>query len=536
MSLTFQAFCQRQKLAADLLSDPSFKLNISVDRTSLSAGKDCLPEDRLELAGGLQIFSNVDIRLPEVIKVGGDLILVGRGIKSLPRKLEVGGKLEMRETAVEEIHSGCSVGHLKVGETPLRFLPDDWVVPGDIHFMRCGFLVLPNGLSAGSLRLVGCKVSELPARLSVRDELYISGSFISEIPADCRCGVLTAEDSGLVKLPDNWSVEGGLYLSGVAIRVLPKGLHASFLDISETRIEEIPSDCEVGALKAKCSCMTRLPENWTVNGNLNLSGCKFLKELPKGLCVRGTLYICETNIKEIPSGCRVGSLDATKSTLERLPDNWVVEGDVDLFGCERMKELPHSLQVGGYLTIMRTNITRIPSDTKFRSLCANETPLNDLGGHNKVEGHLMLRGTGFKSLPERLEVGGDLQLDNLKIGKLPDYLRVGGSMSCEFAQVDSFSKDGVVAGSVACRGCHPRLVPAGFIAADTTYLKAKENRMFEFTSSGLEFHPNGQYCRYKGEVWRVVERDEKGVRIKRLLTDEEWYLKKDKGGRYRLLN
>ena len=72
MSLTFQAFCERQKLTADLLSDPSFKLNISVDPASLSAGKDYLPEDSLELAGGLQIFSNVDIRLPEVIKVGRD--------------------------------------------------------------------------------------------------------------------------------------------------------------------------------------------------------------------------------------------------------------------------------------------------------------------------------------------------------------------------------------------------------------------------------------------------------------------------------
>lgn len=383
MDFTFQDFCEQQELTAELLADASFKLNVYADRLSLSADKKRLPMDRLEMKGSLQINSNTDISLPEIVKVGGDLTLVGAGFNSLPRLLEVGGTLVLRSTSVVEIHSGCSVGHLMVSSTPLRRMPIDWVVPGDVRFERCDFLVLPDGLSAGSLRLANCKVSELPSRLCVRDTLDISGSFISEIPVSCQFGVLVARNSGLVKLPDYWNIKGTLDLSGSAMRVLPKGLHASFLDISETRIEEIPADCKIGVLKASHSCLTHLPENWKVDGDLNLSGCRFLSELPKGLWVQHSLSICETGVKEIPIDCHVGNLDATKSALKKLPDNWMVEGDVDLFGCESMTELPHGLQVGGCLVIMRTNITHIPSDSRFHSLNAKESPLCSSGQPRK---------------------------------------------------------------------------------------------------------------------------------------------------------
>ena len=146
----------------------------------------------------------------------------------------------------------------------------------------------------------------------------------------------------------------------------------------------------------------------------------------------------------------------------------------------------------------------------------------------------MLGLTKIKRLPERLEVGSDLELDGLNLDKLPDYLRVGGSMSYQFAKVDSFPKDGVVAGCVDCKGCHPRLVPEGFIAAATTYLKADDNRMYGFSKSGLEFHPNGKYCRYKDEVWRVEEKGKDFVRLKKLLSEGELVLKKDKRGRYKV--
>lgn len=534
MDFTFQDFCEQQELTAELLADASYKLNVYADRLSLPADKKRLPMDRLEMKGSLQINSNTAICLPEIVKVGGDLTLVGVGIKSLPRVLEVGGTLVLRSTSVVEIHSGCTVGHLMVSGTPLRRMPIDWVVPGDVRFERCDFLVLPDGLSVGSLRLAGCKVSELPSRLRVRDELDISGSFVSEIPVDCQCGGLTARDSGLVRLPENWRLKGALDLSGSAMRFLSKGLHVSLLDISGTRIEEIPDDCEIGTLKACHSCLTYLPENWKVDGDLNLSGCRFLSELPKGLWVQHSLSICETGVKEIPIDCHVGNLDATKSALKKLPDNWTVEGDVDLFGCESMTELPQGLKVGGRLVIMRTNITRIPSGCRYHSLNAKESRLIDLGGHNKLDGSLMLGLSKIKRLPERLVVGGDLGLDGLRLDKLPDYLRVGGTMSCEFASVDIFSNDGVVAGCVDCRGCHLRLVPEGFIAANTTSLKAEENRMYVFTRNGLEFHPNGNYCRYKDEVWRVDERGKDFVRLKKLMSEDEIVLKKGKFGRYKV--
>jgi len=72
-----------------------------------------------------------------------------------------------------------------------------------------------------------------------------------------------------------------------------------------------------------------------VKGDLNLTGCKNLKELPEGLKVYSILYL---------NDC---------TSLEKLPNNLYAKFWLDLSGCTSLTELPPDLKVGGHNLILR---------------------------------------------------------------------------------------------------------------------------------------------------------------------------------------
>ena len=97
--------------------------------------------------------------------------------------------------------------------------------------------------------------------------------------------------------------------------------------------------------------MTALPDNLTVGGSLDLSGCTGLTALPDNLTVGGWL-------------------DLRRCTgLTALPDNLTVGGSLDLSGCTGLTALPDNLTVGGSLDLRRcTGLTAIPDIYKLRKL------------------------------------------------------------------------------------------------------------------------------------------------------------------------
>ena len=88
------------------------------------------------------------------------------------------------------------------------------------------------------------------------------------------------------------------------------------------------------------------PDSVYLEGSLNFSNCRGIKELPKDLFVGNTVLLEDT-------------------TLEKLPDNFTVSADlIILYGNEQLKKLPSKLEVKGDLNLTYSDITDLPKDLK----------------------------------------------------------------------------------------------------------------------------------------------------------------------------
>jgi Leucine-rich repeat (LRR) protein len=80
------------------------------------------------------------------------------------------------------------------------------------------------------------------------------------------------------------------------------------LDLRDTNILELPPDLEAGgSIYLLRTPIEKLPNNLTVNGRLDLEGCKNITSLPSGLKVDGALDLRDTNITELPPDLEVGT-------------------------------------------------------------------------------------------------------------------------------------------------------------------------------------------------------------------------------------
>lgn len=126
--------------------------------------------------------------------------------------------------------------------------------------------------------------------------------------------------------------------------------------------------------------LTDLPDNFTINGYLDLSSCTRIYELPKNLTIKGSLNIDHSSIRKISKGlkiegsfsaahCQITSLpddikirhgiDLQYSTINSLPNNLQVNGHLILLGCHKLKTLPQNLKVEQNLILVGTNLTSL---------------------------------------------------------------------------------------------------------------------------------------------------------------------------------
>lgn len=499
---TLRDFCKRRRITREWLVGECGSLEVDADKSRL-------PEDELVVGGDLMIKCKDKCSLPPVIRVGGDLTLIGHGITELPQCVEVQRTLELRNTNVRFFHEGCKANELKVVNSLIERLPENLTLAGGATFENCPLLTLPDGLNVRSLYIKRCHLTSLPQRLTVHRVLEIKDSPINEIPADSQIGSLYANYTRIKTLPDNWGVKLDLLLEGAALRRLPKRLHVGgLLDISKTDIREIPADCVVRSLFATESCLERLPDNWTVDHYLNLRGCRKLERLPNHLTCNGSLIICETKIKEIPDDCLVGSLDAAKSDLEKLPDNWSVNGNVSLSVCKRFKTLPKNLHVGETLDISRTTVTEIPDDCQFGGLNATSSELVRLSSSLHVRKYLCIENCPLKSLPANLFVGVSLFANDSGLEALPEGLVVGDDLSLKNTKVSEVPADLVVGKALYLNNCRIDSIPKEVIAGTIHCDQSVVNKAYSFNLDRLDVHPNGQFVGYQNRVYRLVDRTE----------------------------
>ena len=71
------------------------------------------------------------------------------------------------------------------------------------------------------------------------------------------------------------------------------------LDLSYSKITSLPDGLKVGGyLNLRFLDIEILPEGLKVGGDLSLRGCKHLRSLPKGLIVKGYLFLNNSSLKK----------------------------------------------------------------------------------------------------------------------------------------------------------------------------------------------------------------------------------------------
>lgn len=178
-------------------------------------------------------------------------------------------------------------------------------------------------------------------------------------------------------LPDNFYVEGNLDVNSSRIEYLGQGLRVDGdLDISSTLIHVLPDDLTIGGdLIATDSVVARFPDR---------------------LRVAGTAFLSASAIRFLGSGSRFGSLILANTLVRELPDDIIVERDLDIWN---------------------TLVTTLPSGFS-------------------VQGSIMASGLDILALPDGLSVGGDLDLSNALIEVLPKRAFVGGRLILDGTKID----------------------------------------------------------------------------------------------------
>ena len=444
--LTLAEFCKNRGITPEWLASKDGNLEID-SRTRM------LPDDELIVGGYLMIKSCAFPKFPGRVVVGGNLTIDHCDLEDLPNQIEVYGSVFVSFSSFKRIHEGCTFHQ-------------------SICFDHCQLREIADFTHVhGFLRLDHCIIDTLPKGLVVDDNLYIRSTNMQSIPADCRCKALIASYSRLTKLPDNWSVEG-LNLTGCPITELPKGLrNLKYLNIAYTHIREIREVYPGIVLHADYSQLTKLPDNWSVEG-LNLTGCP-ITELPKGLRNLKYLNIANTRIREITEVYPGVVLEADYSRLAKLPDNWHAKS-VSVAGCP-IEVLPKGMIVTTDLNIFETCIKTIPCDCK-------------------VGRHILASHSKLKFVPDGLVIAGCLDVFGTDVTVIPSHVICSLILYDAGVQVDAYQ--------------------------------------FNRRSEAIDFHPNGQYVCCNGILSKILEHEGNVWRCMDLSVDKELFVVTDGVGHY----
>ena len=114
-----------------------------------------------------------------------------------------------------------------------------------------------------------------------------------------------------------------------------------------------------------------LPDNFHVQGNLTLVKAVPLKSLPKNLKVDGSLIIVGCKyIKSLPNNLTVGgNLYLDMIEITSLPNNLTVGKDLILVEVDLLTSLPKDLKVGGNLQLAWNPISQKYSAEEIKRMC-----------------------------------------------------------------------------------------------------------------------------------------------------------------------
>lgn len=162
-----------------------------------------------------------------------------------------------------------------------------------------------------------------------------------------------------------------------------------------------------GKLRLNALALTRLPDNLTVNGDLDVE-YNNIEELPKGLIVNGTLLCQRNNLTKLPDDLKVGwSINCSHNEIVYLPNN-IKNYNFNL-NCRHNKitKLPDNLKIAGQLDCRYNQMEELPDNlTVMMDLYCEYNPLKRLPhGLSVVNGNLYVSERLY--LPEDASIGGE---------------------------------------------------------------------------------------------------------------------------------
>jgi hypothetical protein len=167
----------------------------------------------------------------------------------------------------------------------------------------------------------------------------------------------------------------------------------------------IKNGCK-GPLDLCRSTVDELPDNLTVDGNLRLAFCYHIKSLPKNLHVKGSLdlYGCDL-IKEFPTDLKLdGGLDLIGSGIEYLPSNLTINGTLIIQA--NVLARSNNLTVGDTIKVRDSeNIRSLPRRLTVGTLYMpdSEIELKDLPMDLKVKDLFISRNITPKQFKEYMK-------------------------------------------------------------------------------------------------------------------------------------
>jgi len=173
---------------------------------------------------------------------------------------------------------------------------------------------------------------------------------------------------------DDQDTTGGLNLSGEFI--IPDTLKkvGSGLDLENSNVTKLPDNLTIGDYINEHS-----------NNRLDISDCKRLKALPKGLKV-ARIDAYNNGLIEIPDDLQCIYLNLQYTRIKQLPlfKNFIK--DIDLQGCIYFKTLPVGFTAGQVLIQESKSFISVPNNVKIKELTINEcNKFTSIGSNCTIE-------------------------------------------------------------------------------------------------------------------------------------------------------
>lgn len=176
-------------------------------------------------------------------------------------------------------------------------------------------------------------------------------------------------------------VSGRLDLHESGLKQLPAGLHCYELDVRGLPLRELPADLKVDCRLTADNCVNlrTLPENFTT-GSLSLRGARCLETLPEGLDV---WYLDLTDCPQFSRWPERGRIHRGRLNLRNcidvthLPPWLTLLAQLDVAGCPRLRELPSTLRVTGWIDVGGSGLERLPAQLAEAPLRWRGVPVDE---------------------------------------------------------------------------------------------------------------------------------------------------------------